>query len=329
MSSTDKRQSQLSERQSDRPAIASILVVLDMLAVQLSSISRDVDTSVTGVCAGFMGMGERARSALSTASHALECSSDGDGLSSLVSRVKYSLEEMLRRIESSRDFSARLSKDIGDINDRLNLMTLLSNKLGSIAEEARIAACDYQLTHHEDASNQGLVERMRDQALSLSRSATESCKAIRIIVEDIGSAIASAKKQATEKAVADSLTVSESATQVQSVLDQLTSSYEHMTRSLSKSATISSQLNLDIAQAVMALQFQDRVGQRISHILESIAELSSELRPFLSSSDETASQSITSFLLNRVVEKSTMEVERVIHHENPVAPPDECSIEFF
>ncbi len=66
-----------------------------------------------------------------------------------------------------------------------------------------------------------------------------------------------------------------------------------MTHSLSNSAAMSRQLNLDIGQAVMSMQFQDRVNQRIGHLIDSIEELNAELQPYAVTSQVEVAQSLT------------------------------------
>jgi methyl-accepting chemotaxis protein len=317
------------KRYADNAAIASILVVLDMLSVQLADISKDVESSVNGVCNGFAGMGQRAKAALSTASDALDASSDGGGLQAFVHRVKLSLEVLLRRIESSRDFSTTLSADIEEINERLSLMSLLSEKLTEVADTAKKSASANRKLAVWESDPQEIVEKMTEQASVLGFAAAGTGKAISNLIAGMSSSMASAASRAKRKAVEDAEAAVASATTVRNILEQLTGSYEKMTESLSRSASMSRQLNMDIGQAVVSMQFQDRVSQRIEHMLETIEELSQELRPFTTSDDDKNVQSITEYWMKRLAEKSTMRAEREFLNETPANESAEGSIELF
>ncbi len=312
----------------DSTAIAAILVVMDRLTVQLKDIASDVENSVNGVCEGFQGMGNRARSALTTAADALDTSCDGGGLQSFVHRVGMSLEVLLQRIESSRDFSTVLSHEIDDIDDRFSVVMALGEKLSSIAETAKWASYKGRTALGGTGNSKAQWEELVEQTSVLAQEANTVGQAITSVVSGLSSAMKRASSRARNKAEEDSGATASTENTVRNMLDQLTASYEKMTHSLSNSAAMSRQLNLDIGQAVMSMQFQDRVNQRIGHLIDSIEELNHELRPYTAASDVELQQSLTQFWLQRLAERSTMNSERAIA-DAAVAESEESSIELF
>ncbi len=89
------------------------------------------------------------------------------------------------------------------------------------------------------------------------------------------------------------------------------------------------QLNMDIGQAVMSMQFQDRVNQRIEHIVDTIHELSTDQRPLTLASDPNTAQLITKLWTDRLAEKATMNAERAGGDGSNASPSEESTIDLF
>lgn len=317
---------QSKNRFADHTAVAAIVVVLDMLSAQLADIAKDVETSVVGVCTGFSGMSQRAKDALGTASDALNVQSDGQGLDALVQRIKISLEILLRRIESSRDFSAQLARDIDEIDERMELLLSFSDRLNTLGNEAKKVA---GASIDSDAqSKDEFIKDLREQVSILAHATTGTGGAIRGMVAGLKRTISNTATRVRGKSNEDLEAAAHSERTVREILDQLTESYARMRTSLTKAASMSRQLNMDIGQAVMSMQFQDRVNQRIEHLLETIEELSSELQPYTAEANENNLKSITDFWMQRVAERSTMAAERK-QIQPDASDSDDSSIELF
>ena len=312
----------------DSTGFSSILVVLDMLAIQLEDIAKDVEASVTGVCSGFQGMSTRARAALGTAADALDNSADGGGLQAFVHRVSMALEVMLQRIESSRDFSAHLSTEIEEISVRLSVINELDAQLSRICEITKQATASGREGLQNGSDCRAALSTLVEKTSVLASVVTATSQSISSITTGLSASIRKVSARVKNKAEEEQDATKSSELTVRNTLEKLSGSYDKMTKSLSNSAAMSRQLNLDIGQAVMSMQFQDRVNQRIQHLIETIVELSKELLPLTKAADKDKVKSISEYWMERVAEKSTMKAERVgvteTHEES-----DENSIELF
>lgn len=317
-----------SSKFADGTAIAAITIVLDMLSAQLVDIAEDVETSVNGVCSGFQGMATRAKDALTTASDSLDLTNDGGGLQAFVHRVRLSLDGLMRRIESTHEFSTQLSSDIDDLDERLELLLHFSDQLEAIADEAKEASKKHGRLNEREHPNEVIIAGLREQVSVLAFAIDGSGSALRGVVKGMRTAIATTAGRARSKANEDQTATIKNETTVRTILAQLTASYNKMTESLSKSASMSRQLNMDIGQAVMSMQFQDRVNQRIEHLRETIDDLASELKQFTGEAEQDKVESITQFWLDRMNERSTMQAERIQLPEEQSAS-DDSSIELF
>ena len=295
---------------SDRAALSAIIVVLEMMAAQLKDIDSDVRSSVDGVCAGFAGMGSRAKSALSSSSEALDSSIDGGGLKAFVHRVKIALEVLLNRIESVRKWDDVIMRDISDSLQRLALVDELSKKMIDVGARATAAVPQTRYDDLSPREQRQQFQKMREQVSILSYAATEAGTAIADVYAGVHASLDRCNSRIKQKRLDDEQVAGTSQLRVKDLLEKMTATYERMSESLASSAQMSRQLNNDISQAVVSMQFQDRVTQRMDHLLDTIDDLMVDLRPYADAGTNEETPSLTEFWIQRINEKATMDAER-------------------
>ncbi len=312
----------------DGAALSAILVVLEMISAQLQDIEADIGASVDGVCSGFSGMGIRAKTALASACDALDSSTDGGGLQAFVHRVKNALEVLLNRMEAAKEFDQLLATELRETKERLSLIDRLSQKMIEVGLRASTLIPKSKYENMDEAERAEEFQHLMEQISVVAYAANQAGKAISDIHSGIQSALDSSCKKITQKSRDDAEISRTTENRIRDILDKLSGTYERMSKSLASSATMSRQLNLDINQAVMSMQFQDRVSQRMHHLLETISELISDLRPHTDRDDKETAESITQFWLNRINQRATMASERELIEPNS-ATKDSTDVELF
>lgn len=313
----------------DSAGFSAIIIVLDMISVQLEDIAKDVEASVAGVCSGFTGMSTRARTALKTAAEALDSSDEGGGLQAFVHRVSMALEVMLQRIESSRDFSRQVSAEIEDLSVRFDAFQELNDYLVKLCELSAHTVSNAQESLANGFESDEVLATLLEHTTVISSAANLTNTSITSFINGISSSVRKLASRVRNQAEADNDASTNSEVTVRNMLDRLSVAYERMAKSLSNSAAMSRQLNLDIGQAVVSMQFQDRVNQRIQHLVETIVDLAKELQPYTKAADKSKVKAISDYWMQRAAEKSTMNAERVMMSPTESAASDEGSIELF
>lgn len=303
------------QSQNEGSALSAIVVVLELMSAQLQDIEADIGASVEGVCSGFSGMGERAKAALASASDALDSSVDGGGLQAFVYRVKIALEVLLNRIESDRNCDSRLAIDLRETRERLNLIERLSRKIMEVGTRAANSIPQESIDDMDDEELELAYYQLKDQVSVLAYAAKEAGKAVCDIHSGIQKSLAGTCELLERKIQDDDDVAQTTETRIRELLDKLSGTYDRMSKSLSSSATMSWQLNVDINQAIVNMQFHDRVSQRLAHLTQSIEELMNDLRPHTLSSNGTEAKTLTDYWLNRIQQKSTMASERQLAPE--------------
>jgi methyl-accepting chemotaxis protein len=306
------------QAKSESSALSAIVVVLELMSAQLQDIEADIGASVEGVCCGFSGMGERARAALASASDALDSSVDGGGLQAFVYRVKIALEVLLNRIESDRNCDSRLAIDLRETRERLNLIDRLSRKMMQVGMRAADAIPQESVDDMDDEELEQAYYQLKDKVSVLAYAAKEAGKAVCDIHSGIQKSLGGTCELLERKIQDDDDVAQTTEVRIRELLDKMSGTYDRMSKSLSSSATMSWQLNVDINQAIVNMQFHDRVSQRLAHLTQSIGELVNDIRPHTVSADAGEAKTITDYWLNHIQQKSTMASERSLVPEQAV-----------
>jgi hypothetical protein len=115
-----------------------------------------------------------------------------------------------------------------------------------------------------------------------------------------------------ERISVDAASALDSQIKVTNLLDQLGVMHHGLTTSLQRTESLSEGVSRDITKSIMALQFQDRVNQRLDHVVEALQALKENLSPFrnVASVEQTSSRSADwrAWLNSR----STMSSERLV-----------------
>ena len=83
-----------------------------------------------------------------------------------------------------------------------------------------------------------------------------------------------------ERISIDAEAARDSRIKVTNLLDQLGIMHHGLTTSLQRTESLSEGVSRDITKSIMALQFQDRVNQRLDHVAEALQALKENLSPF-------------------------------------------------
>lgn len=273
---------------------------------QLTSISADIEGSVTGVTTGFHGMAHRARSAVERAATALD-NPTGD---TPIDLVRSAMEEMLANVRTSANFSFAISKQILAVEAKLSAIEQCLNNVEKVADQAKLVALNGQIEANRLGDAGVAFGVVAQETKTLAGNAGTTSESIREMVADLGTALRETSAGLQSQNEKDSKIIAESEQTVSELLDSLAVSHNHMSKSLSEMSSISTQLGQDIAQAVMSLQFQDRVSQRIAHVCEALEFVSANLEPASENASPLAKQKRLEDWSQHVRSSYTMESER-------------------
>ena len=307
------------------PQMRKGIAILPIVRRQLRETTSQVEDAVVSVCRNFNGIASRAREAvresatlMDGASASKEATVEGaietsrqtiasllDGLeraASLSTLAVSSMEEVSRTVTGMEDLLAQVER------------IAFSNKL--IALNAKIEAV------HVGALGSGFevvadeISRQADRSTDLVGGITDHIHTMRGRINSAADELRQFLAEGRQK-------LDQGHNQADSALKVLLSLHQRTRDSLERATSENSRLANDIAAAVVGLQFQDRMKQRIEHVIEALEHL------------EHAINGSGSDVLAAVQSSYTMAAEREAHDwaaaettsSKPVA--EEMKVELF
>lgn len=242
--------------------------IVPMLARQLSEVNADVENSIVGICSGFQGMAQRAQRAVNAAQEAIPTGRDARAGNDLISEMRQVLELLLDKVQASCEFSRQTSAKLTQSEDRLAAVETTLNDVEDISNRARLVALNGQIEASRLGESGRAFEVVSNETKTLSMHAAKTSESIRSRMSELTSELTSTSRAMTREAEESTRSFLESQEKVHQLLNMLDASNQQMHASLNVMAETSQALSTDIGRAVMSLQFQDRVTQRIGHVVE-------------------------------------------------------------
>ncbi|MFN8705306.1 MAG: methyl-accepting chemotaxis protein [Planctomyces sp.] len=259
--------------------VAATLPVLDVLTSQLRETAEDMQQSVLAISSGFSGMAARARETVDAAHSGLQ-SETGHSTEETISEIRGVLQSLLTAVQDSSQLSSRLATRIGDLEQVLDGVTRNLVRVEAIAEEARIVGLNGRLEAARAGVHGAAFNVVANETKNLATNASETSHSVRKLVKQLDLSLRSVSEELNERIALDAEVAQQSQRTVSQLLDQLSDMHESMTSSLQRTEHISEALSGEICRSVVALQFQDRVNQRLDHVCEALSALRENLTPF-------------------------------------------------
>lgn len=317
-------------------AVQAHLPVLPVVSAQLRDTSRQVEQAVAQVSGNFERMVECAREGVNQASQLIGAGSSGGGtaggVEAMLATSRQTLDGLLVRIVQDGQVCTKLvermdslERDMQTIVRSLADVDRISFGNTILALNARIEAV------HVGERGQGF-ELIAQELWTQARRSEEITEGIRGTIRQLAADAKAAMTEIGEMACADHERIAALQQEVRGALDRFETVHTDMQRSLAEAGGRSEALSGEITRAVQAMQFQDRVSQRIGHIVEALESMQAALAGPLGpaqAGDPSPQSAAAGFLSSSY----TMDSERSVHAaalgESPAAEEQLSDVEIF
>jgi methyl-accepting chemotaxis protein len=312
-------------RISRRSSIRECLSVLPVIRTQLLETSRQVEDAVVGVCANFTGMAARARETVDSATKLMDGQSGGQNatVESSLEASRRTIASLLERLERATKLSALAVSSMEEVSRSVTGIEELLNQVQRIAFTNKLVALNAKIEAVHVGELGSGFEVVADEISRQADRSTELAGGISGHIQDMRGRVDSAAGDLREFLAEGRQKLDQSRNEAESALTMLWSLHQHTCESLERNTQENSRLAGDIANAVMGLQFQDRVKQRLEHAVEALEKV------------ESAMGGSSSDILAEVHSSYTMESERAAHNRaaQQTSPPTpeagEMEVELF
>jgi methyl-accepting chemotaxis protein len=295
--------------------VLTIGKVLEVVTNQVVEVNKDVEQSVVGVCQGFQGMARQASEAVNAASASLGIG-DGGGGKDLISEMRTVVGSLVQKMRASCEFSEMVSERLMDLEKRFVTIEKAMGAIEDLSCRARLVALNGEI----EAARLGDAGRafgvVAQETKVLSDHAADTSNSISELVADLVKDVHTTSSDLRERAQLDLTGFAISERQAIDLLVEIDANQKQMSESLSRSGDLSSALRGEIAQAIVSMQFQDRVSQRLVHVADALQLLIDRAAAHVDPTIETVASQSSQQLLESIASTFTMESERVLVQSN-------------
>lgn len=298
--------------------LGACLPLLPVLATQLREVAEQVEQGVVQVCRSFDGMASRARDAvgqIKPEGNVAGAGSPGSDVGQLIVTTRQTMGGLLQRIEQTSLLSTTVVERMEQIEQRIQGLDQTLGMIDTVAAHAHLLALNGQIEAARAGKHGVTFAIVATETSKLAVHALDASKAVRRLMAGLIEQIAAASHELHQRASADTQQAALSRIEVDRALDSMSSIHDRMCRTVLAAQENSERLASDIASAVVAMQFQDSVSQRVEHVITTLEEIHSGLSARMGSPQarrevETASDAGSDEWTGRMAAYYTMASER-------------------
>ena len=245
---------------------------LPALEAQIRETSQQVEQAVSDVCGAFSGMVTRARESVAAASRLLG-SDKGSGVEALLEASRHTLAQLQQQIDKSQEISGQVMEHMQRMESTAGVIVKALGEIDRISFGSKLVALNAKVEAARFGAAGGAFAVVADEIATHALRSEEITNHLVEEMNQLRTRVAAASSSLNEMAELSVGTLQTSRTELEEALGQLTRTHSEMEATLTASAANSQHLADEISRSVIALQFQDRVNQRLSHVADELAEM--------------------------------------------------------
>ncbi|QJW98238.1 methyl-accepting chemotaxis protein [Frigoriglobus tundricola] len=250
--------------------LADALPVLPLVCRQLTESVECVERAVTGVCGEFQSIADKAIAGVGGGAAGAGGEDHIAAASVTISRLLGRAEEAHNRLGDTARRVESVEADVQAIQAVARTMDSLTRALKVLSINARIEA-----TRAGDAGRSFAV--VAGETGKVAVDAARMNQSIHEMADRLGRGVRESAAEIRTRVAEGRRDVEVARAEVEGTLKLLAQTSEGLRGAVAAAAREAEELNRMIGRAVVALQFQDTVSQRVGHVVATLQELNAEL----------------------------------------------------
>jgi methyl-accepting chemotaxis protein len=305
---------------------------LPALETQIRETMRDVESSVVEVCSGFEGMAMRARDSVASASQLLG-SDKGTGIEALLEASRRSMSQLRQQIDRSQQISSQLMERMKTLESSAGAIVKALAEIDRIAFGSKLVALNAKVEAAHFGERGAAFEVVADEIAKQARQSEQITESVADEMQRLRATVAATSTELEEMARMSVETLEVTRNELEGSLGELTHTHSQMESALAESVERGGKLADEIARSIMALQFQDRIGQRLGHVADELASMRETIHlplELLTKETPVLGQARRQEVEARLESRYTMDSERTVSdRKKPVEETEMEGVELF
>ena len=246
---------------------------------------------------------------------------DGNGMISLFSESRDSLQTVIDSLESSLELENKLLREVEELAAHADQLNEMAGDVGQIADQINLLALNAAIEAARAGEHGRGFAVVADEVRKLASMSAETGQKMREKVSSIGDAVNDTFKQAEHSISHNQTAVDDGKGTIESVFGKLQGTIEVLQDDSSSLRACGSDIRDEISKVLVSFQFQDRVSQILGRV-------NTDLGSIVQQVDEAHMKRVSgdSVLVDYAVHAEGMAAgytteEQVHNHVNEVAHP--------
>lgn len=290
--------------------VAAHLSVLPKLSEQLAETSRQVEAAVVDVCTHFQGIADKAHQGVDATTALIDAGDGHDSFSALLGRMQHTMQAMDARLTATSNRSLEAIRRLEELEHSLSGVFRNLDQIEELASSLRLLAINAKIEAVRSGERGAGFAVVADEMQRAGKESRTIAEEIRDGVMHMTAETSGLASLLRTGAQADLASIEASRHEVADTAEALAHNHHTLRTSMREGAELSRSLAQEISAAVIGLQFQDRVHQRIGHVIDALAHMRDALGQSLPAVDDAHAAERTTLVQQRLHETYTMWEER-------------------
>jgi methyl-accepting chemotaxis protein len=243
---------------------------LPVLSRQIKSSNMQTEQSITGLSQSFSSLCTQLGEVIDASQNRSNNLGDGNGMLSLFSESRNSLQTVIDSLESSLSLENRLLDEVQGLAAQADELNAMAGAVGQIADQINLLALNAAIEAARAGEHGRGFAVVADEVRKLASMSAETGQQMLEKVGNIGDAVSGTLKQAENSISHNRVAVDDGKSTIESVFARLQGTIETLQDDSTSLRSTSEDIRDEISSVIVNLQFQDRVSQILSHTIEDI-----------------------------------------------------------
>jgi methyl-accepting chemotaxis protein len=253
--------------------VAACLPAFPVLRAQLKQTVADAEQAVTEVCDSFQSMAARARDSVTSTTKSLAKTLATNGAENESGALIAVTHRILERTEAASSMTLQTVQKMTQVEQGMQSITASLYHVGEIARALKLLGLNASIEAARAGEHGRTFGVVAAETRRLADSAGQISKDIQGIVEQLRKSVDATSRELRAMSTALSADSKTSRTEVDGAVDSMVNTDTELRRSVEQSAQDGESLANDIGRAVIAMQFQDRMSQQVTHVIDTLTEI--------------------------------------------------------
>jgi methyl-accepting chemotaxis protein len=295
---------------------------LPIWSQQVETARHQTETAIVGLTGRFSQLADELK--LSTEASAQVSGSMEGGMGSTLGRTSSDLQSVVDCLRTALDERDGLLNQINGLDTFVDELDNMAKDVATIAGQTNLLALNAAIEAARAGPHGRGFAVVADEVRNLSRLSADTGERISTKVRYIGDAIRAAVNAAQESRGRDSTAIQTS----EDIINQVLQEYQSLGARLVESARSLQQTNVGIHNqvegAIVDLQFQDRIGQVLTHVRDSMEGVAARLRKI-----ETSALDVDGVMAEMEASYAMAEERQNHHQQQSNEVPQSGEVTFF